>query len=98
MVKGATLISPLTAVVLTLTLPCILLAAELEKPARTLADRENDCYKMVTLPTPTGVQFEAGGLQFVGDDELACSTRTGDIWIGKSDPGVTNRRPLRGPR
>ncbi len=92
MVKVATIISPLTAVVFTLTLPCVLLAAEPETPARTVADREGDYYKMVTLPTPEGVQFESGGLQFIGSDELACSTRTGDIWIGKgavSNPTAT---------
>ena len=83
MVKVATIISPLTAVILTLTLPSIILGAEPEKSRRTLAERESDYYKIVTLPTPAGVQFEAGGLQFVGDDELACATRTGDIWIGK---------------
>lgn len=92
MVRGASFISPLAAVLLTFSLPGFLLAAQLEKPARSLSDRESDYYKMVTLPTPGGVQFESGGLQFIGPDELACSTRTGDIWIGKgavSNPTAT---------
>ena len=53
------------------------------EPVPSLADRESEHYIITTLPTPEGVQFEAGGLQFVGPDSLACSTRTGDIWIGK---------------
>lgn len=52
--------------------------------------REAAGYQMVTLPTPPGVQFEAGALLMTGPDTLACSTRTGDIWIAT---GVMSENP-----
>ncbi len=53
-------------------------------------DQEKDFYRMITLPTPTNVQFESGALQFIGPDKLACSTRIGDIWIAE---GVLGESP-----
>ena len=50
--------------------------------AQSLETRENEVYRMIDLPTPPGVQFEAGGLLFLPPDTLACSTRIGEIWIG----------------
>jgi len=38
-------------------------------------------YKTETLPIPDGVVLEAGGLQWMGDDTLAVSTRLGDIYM-----------------
>lgn len=49
--------------------------------SRSLRKREYDFYKIATLPTPPGVQFEAGALEFLAPDRLACSTRIGDIWL-----------------
>jgi len=83
MVRRATLLPLLTVTFLGVALSGVAIAADQEKGARSQTDRESDYYEIVTLPTPTGVQFEAGGLQFVGQDNLACSTRTGDIWIGQ---------------
>lgn len=42
---------------------------------------EAEYYRMVSIPTPPGTALEAGMLCFLGPDRLACSTRTGDIWI-----------------
>jgi len=67
-------------------LPVAVLAADPSK-FRSNAEQEGDYYRMVTLSTPPGVQFESGALQFIGPDTLACSTRTGDIWIGKGVKG-----------
>ncbi len=58
--------------------------------AQSLEARESASYRMIDLPTPPGVQFEAGGLLFLPPDSLACSTRTGDIWIGE---GVLGDHP-----
>jgi len=46
------------------------------------APRENEFYRLITIPPPEGVQFEAGALQFIGPDQLAVATRIGEIWIG----------------
>lgn len=61
-----------------------------KSPGGSLADRENQYYRMVDIPVPPNVQFESGGLLFVGPDTLACSTRIGDVWIGQ---GVTGDAP-----
>jgi len=73
----------ITSALLAFAQPFVSTADEQQKAAPSLAQRESEYYRMVTIPPPEGVQFEAGELQFVGPDSLACSTRTGDIWIGK---------------
>ena len=52
-----------------------------KKGGASLRERESEYYRIITLPTPEGVQFEAGELQMLGPDKLACSTRIGDIWV-----------------
>lgn len=42
---------------------------------------ESNHYRLVTLPTPAGVTFEAGSTQFLPDGRLALSTRLGDIYL-----------------
>ena len=68
--------------------PLALTAAD-KKNGSSAAEREAAHYRLVTLPTPPGVQFEAGALLFLGPDRLACSTRIGEIWVAdgvRSDP------------
>jgi hypothetical protein len=59
-----------------------LYAAE-KKPAglAELQAAESEYYRITTLPTPDGVQLEAGALCFLGPDRLAVASRIGDIWI-----------------
>ena len=82
MVKRA-LLDCLSLLSVSLMLPLPVLAAEPAKDTRTLADREAEFYRIVTVPPPPQVLFESGGLQLLEPDSIACSTRTGDIWIGK---------------
>src|SRR4051812_17142023 len=70
-----------------LFLPAASIGADADTGFHSVAERESDYYVITTLPTPAGAQFEAGGLQFLGSGALACSTRTGDIWIGKGVSG-----------
>ncbi|MFM8471490.1 MAG: hypothetical protein ACKODH_16265 [Limisphaerales bacterium] len=82
--------------VLQASLCAVLLASALplsgadKKSAASAAEREAEYYRLVTLPTPPGVQFEAGALLFLGPDRLACSTRIGEIWIAD---GVRGEAP-----
>ena len=46
-----------------------------------LREREADFYKMITLPTPSNVMFEAGSLCFVSKTRLAAATRIGDVYM-----------------
>ena len=71
--------------ILSLTLLALLAAPLLsggEKKA-DLAARENEHYRLITLPTPPKTELESGELCFLGPDKLACSTRFGDIWIAE---------------
>jgi hypothetical protein len=50
-------------------------------PKGGIAEKEAEYYRIITIPTPEGITFEAGALCFLAPDRLACSTRFGDIWI-----------------
>lgn len=42
---------------------------------------EDDFYKIVTLPTPEGIELEIGGIAPMPDGRLAACTRRGDVWL-----------------
>src|SRR6188768_1705142 len=46
-----------------------------------LTARENECYKMITIPVPQGMVLEAGALQWMPSGQLAVSTRLGNIYL-----------------
>jgi cytochrome c551/c552 len=43
--------------------------------------KEEDFYKIVTLPVPEGILLEVGGITMTPNGSLALATRRGDIWI-----------------
>ncbi len=45
------------------------------------AAEQSDFYQTATLPIPEGIVLEAGALQWLGEDQLAVSTRLGEIYI-----------------
>lgn len=45
------------------------------------AQEQNDYYRIVTLETPAGVNFEASGLDRLPDGRLAVALRKGEVWI-----------------
>jgi glucose/arabinose dehydrogenase len=49
--------------------------------AADLSARENEYYKMITIPVPDGLVTEAGALQWMPDGQLAISTRRGEIYF-----------------
>lgn len=61
------------------TVPAV--AGEARQPS---LEEEAAHYTITTLPTPAGVQFEAGCLHWLPGDRLAAGTRTGDIWIAQN--------------
>ncbi|GAB3936624.1 plastocyanin/azurin family copper-binding protein [Mucilaginibacter myungsuensis] len=42
---------------------------------------EQDYYRIVTLPTPEGVELEVGGLALMPNGDLGVATRRGDVYI-----------------
>src|SRR4051812_30874709 len=51
--------------------------------------KEEDYYKIITIPAPEGVLLEAGGVATLPDGSIAVSTRRGDVWIIEN-PGQAN--------
>ncbi len=49
--------------------------------AADLSTRENEYYKIITIPIPDGLVLEAGALQWMPNGQLAISTRRGDIYL-----------------
>ncbi len=43
--------------------------------------KEDDYYKIITLPIPEGVMLEVGGMVTLPDGRVAVSTRRGDVWM-----------------
>ena len=43
--------------------------------------KEEDYYKIITIPTPEGILLEVGGVATLPDGRIAVSTRRGDVWI-----------------
>lgn len=52
--------------------------------------KEEDFYKIVTLPVPEGVLLEVGGVTMMPNGSLALATRRGDIWVVENP---TSRQP-----
>ncbi len=64
-----------------------LFAQNADDTART--QREDDYYKIFTVPIPEHIKLEVGGMTFLPDDKLAVSTRRGEVWT-ISNPYMTN--------
>ena len=43
--------------------------------------KEEDFYKIITLPVPEGVLLEVGGVEMMPNGSVALATRRGDVWI-----------------
>jgi azurin len=51
--------------------------------------KEEDFYKIQTVPIPENISLEVGGMTFLPNDALAVSTRHGEVWI-ISNPYMKN--------
>lgn len=51
--------------------------------------KEEDYYRITTVPTPEGVKVEGGGVLSLPDGSLAVCTRRGDVWIIEN-PSMAN--------
>lgn len=43
--------------------------------------KEEDYYKIITIPIPRHIELEVGGMVFLPGDKLAVCTRRGEVWI-----------------
>ena len=62
--------------------------------AQQAPQTEDDFYKIITLPTPEGVEMEVGGLTVLQDGNIATSTRRGDIFLIKNPYMINNTPPV----
>ncbi len=53
------------------------------------APKEEDYYRITTVPTPEGVLIEGGGVLCLPDGSLAVCTRRGDVWLVEN-PAMSN--------
>ncbi|WP_223548938.1 auracyanin family protein [Aestuariivivens sp. NBU2969] len=51
--------------------------------------KEEDYYRITTIPTPEGVLIEGGGVLSLPDGSIAVCTRRGDVWIIEN-PNMAN--------
>lgn len=58
----------------------------------TRIQKEEDFYKIHTLPVPENVSLEVGGMAFLPNDALAVSTRHGEVWT-ITNPYMKNGQP-----
>ena len=58
-----------------LSLTCIGLQAQSKQ------NKEDDFYRIVTIPIPENIKMEVGGLAVLPDGRLAASTRRGEVWM-----------------
>jgi uncharacterized cupredoxin-like copper-binding protein/glucose/arabinose dehydrogenase len=55
----------------------------------TLTQKEEDFYKIYTMPIPKDILLEVGGMTLMPNDELAVCTRRGEVW-SISNPYMIN--------
>ena len=65
---------------------------QLEMPS-AVPEKEEDYYKLTTLPIPENVVLEVGGLVSLPDGQLAVSTRRGEVWLISNPYMSDNTRP-----
>lgn len=63
--------------------------AQKENTDTAKIQKEEDFYKIYSVPIPEGVLLEVGGMTFMPDDELAVCTRRGEVWM-ISNPYMKN--------
>ena len=52
--------------------------------------KEEDFYKIVTIPVPEGILLEVGGVTAMPNGSIALATRRGDVWVVENP---TSRKP-----
>ena len=62
-------------------LSALVLAVALSQGTEILGGEQSDYYRTDTIPVPEGIVLEAGALQWLGDNQMAVSTRLGEIYI-----------------
>lgn len=62
-------------------LTSLLTLGTLSTQAQSGQTKEDDYYRIITIPIPEEIKMEVGGLQALPDGRLAASTRRGEVWM-----------------
>jgi azurin/glucose/arabinose dehydrogenase len=49
--------------------------------AQSKTSKEDDFYRIITIPIPENIKMEVGGMSVLPDGRLAASTRRGEVWM-----------------
>lgn len=55
--------------------------AQNQEADTAIVQKEEDFYKIYTVPIPEEVKLEVGGMTFLPDDRLVVCTRRGEVWV-----------------
>ncbi len=55
--------------------------------------KEEDFYKIATIPVPEGILLEVGGVTTMPNGDVAVSTRRGDVWVVKNPYMINGAYP-----
>lgn len=55
--------------------------------------KEDDYYRIVTLPVPEGILLEVGGVATLPDGRIALATRRGDVWTVENPYMANGQQP-----
>ncbi len=58
------------------------------------APKEEDYYRITTIPAPQDALIEAGGVQSLPDGSLAVCTRRGDVWLIDNPSMANGNQPI----
>jgi uncharacterized cupredoxin-like copper-binding protein/glucose/arabinose dehydrogenase len=83
--RGAALLMVLTGAVIGAARPAA--AQGGQRPSET-AQREQEYYRIVTVPVPEDIVLEVGGMALLPDGRIAVATRRGDVWLVENAGGA----------
>lgn len=64
-----------------------------QKDTTIQVQKEEDFFSIQSVPIPDDILLEVGGMTFLPNDELAVSTRRGDVWIISNPYMKSGKRP-----
>lgn len=76
-------------ILVSLLLLCVVAISQAQSTKPT---KEDDYYKIMTVPVPEGILLEVGGVATMPDGRIAVATRRGDVWMIEN-PNAENGNP-----
>jgi azurin len=65
-----------------------------QQTASDLPPQEDEYYKIITLPIPTQIELEVGGLAALPNGSIAAATRHGEVWVVENPYATEPTQPF----